>query len=84
MNNIISKLQHASQTWETFLATTGGKLEIPKCRVYTLRGIFDKQGILSLEKYYKAEIMEQTIMQHLPNDIPFKYLGVYIIPIGDQ
>ena len=84
MNNIISKLQHASQTWDYFLVTTGGKLEIPKCRVYTLRGIFDKQGIQSLENYYKAEIMEQTIMQHLPNDIPFKYLGIYTIPIGNQ
>ena len=36
MTNVISKLQHASQTWEHLLATTCGKLEIPKCVVYTL------------------------------------------------
>ena len=49
MHNILSTLQHTSQTWKQLLATTGGKLEIPKCAVYTLKWIFDAHGIPSLD-----------------------------------
>ena len=91
MINILSKLQHVSQTWEHLLATTGGKLKIPKCAVYTLKWIFNTHGIPSLDKDCKAKIRisssetsEHTTIPHLPNDVPFKYLGVYTTPIGDQ
>ena len=91
MNNILSTLQHASQTWEHLLATTGGKLVIPKCAVYILKWVFDAQGIPSLDKACTAKISvsssetsEQTTIPHLPNDIPFKYLRVNTTPIGDQ
>ena len=31
-----------------------------------------------------SEILEQTIIHHLPNNVRFKYLEVYTIPIGNQ
>ena len=91
MHNILSTLQHASQTWKHLLATTGGKLVIPKCAVYILKWVFDAQGIPSLDKACTAKISvpssetsEQTTIPHLLNDIPFKYLGVNTTPIGNQ
>ena len=91
MNNIVSKLQHASQTWKHLLATTGGKLEIPKCTAYTLKSIFATQRIPSLEKHYytviqipSSETTEQTTIPHIPNTVPFKHLGVHTTPIGNQ
>ena len=91
MNNILSKLQYASQTWEHLLETTGGKLEIPNCVVDTLKWIFETQQIPSLDKDCQAKISisssetsEQRTIPHLPNNVPFKYLGVNTTPIGDQ
>ena len=55
MTNILSQLQHVSQTWEHLLATIGEKLEISKCTVYPLKCIFDSQGITSLDKDCQAK-----------------------------
>ena len=36
LTNALNKLQHASQTWEHLLFTSGGKLEIDKCEAYIM------------------------------------------------
>ena len=67
MNNILSKLQYASQTWEHLLETTSGKLEIPKCVVYTLKWIFETQEIPSLDKdcQVKISISSSETSEHI-------------------
>ena len=62
--------------WEQLLSTTGFKLEIPKCAVYTMKWKFDEQGIPYLDNNYKATIhisssetkTKQTI-PHLSNHV---------------
>ena len=91
MVQIQNYLQHSSQTWEHLLHTTGGKLEIPKCAIYTLEWDFDEQGIPFLQKHTTSSINIQSsetktkqLIPHLPNDAPFKYLGVHTSPNGCQ
>ena len=88
---IIDKLTKSSQMREQLLSTTGGKLEIHKCAVYTIKWNFDEQGIPYLDKNCKAtihisssETKTQQTIQHLFNHVPFKYLRVSSAPNGSQ
>ena len=56
MKIIIDNLTKSSQMWELLLSTTRGKLEIPKCAVYTIKWNFDEQGIPYLDNNCKATI----------------------------
>ena len=56
MKIIIDNLTKSSQMWEQLLSTTGGKLEIPKCAVYTMKWNFDEQGLPYLDNNYEATI----------------------------
>ena len=67
----------------TFNNRGGGKLEITKCAVYTMKWNFDEQGIPYLDNNCKvtihissSETKTQQIIPYLSNHVPFKYLGV--------
>ena len=91
MTIIIDNLTKKSQMWEQLISNTKGKLEIPKCAVYTMKWNFDEQGIPYLDNNCKAtinisssETKKQKIIPHLSNQVPFKYLGVSSAPNSNQ
>ena len=70
-----------------FLNTTGGKLEIKQCAIYTLEWDFDKHGITFLKENTPSSITIQSSetktnqrIPHLPNNLSFKYLWVHTSP----
>ena len=60
INQILYNLHDSSQTWEHLLNTTGGKSEIPKCAIYTLKWDFDKQAINFLKENTQSSITIQS------------------------
>ena len=53
---ILKHLTKVSQIWEQLLSTSGGKLEISKCAVYTMQWKFYSQGISYLDNNSKDAI----------------------------
>ena len=91
MQVIFKELTKASQMWEELLSTSGGKLEISKRAIYTIRYRFDNQGIPYLHNNNKdaitislSEINIQQTIPHLSNNINFEYLGVNPALNGNQ
>ena len=83
LTNALNKLQHAAQTWEHLLFTSGGKLEIDKCEAYIMSWQFNEDGIPkiinnnnipSIIIQSSEEKMNREIKIH-NSDIPSKYLG---------
>ena len=75
----------------SFVEHNEGKLEIPKCAICTLEWDFDEYEILFLKKHSTlsiniqlSETKTKQLIPHLPNDVPFKYLGVNTTPNGCQ
>ena len=44
MQEVVSLLQHTSQTWERLLWTSGGLLNLEKCAYYIIHFEYDQEG----------------------------------------
>ena len=75
----------------TFVSNNRWKTRnLKMCRIYLKmdfwfsRDSITRQRLSGKISISSLETSEHTTRPHLPNDVPFKYLGVYTTPIGDQ
>jgi hypothetical protein len=91
---VFQGLQTDAQTWERLLWTTGGLLELKKCRLYIVYWQFDANGkgtMMSNEELNNPPMLLtegdtgrlQTVQQ-LDLDNPFKTLGIHMTIGGSQ
>jgi hypothetical protein len=91
---VFQELQNDAQIWERLLWTTGGLLELEKCRFYIVYWKFNANGIGSMMS--KAEMQTPTMLltegdtgrlqkvDQLDLDDPFKTLGIHKTISGNQ
>jgi hypothetical protein len=84
-------LQSDAQLWEKLLFTSGGKLEIPKCKYSVLKWKFDSFGQASLLNESSEDLTvvcsktKQTmIIPYLSTNQAYKYVGLQIALDGDM
>jgi hypothetical protein len=86
LTELVEMTRHDTQTWERFLWTSGGLLNLAKCAYYILAWTFDNEGrasyvpkdnILSLRLTSGNDpIFEQV--KHLSFDETHRYLGNHL------
>ena len=84
-------LQHAAQSWEHLLSTSGGKLNPSKCVFYILQWTFQPDGTSMVDNtsafkisITSSETKESINVPHLHPDQPVTYLGHTSQPDGKQ
>ena len=92
IKTIIKNKQHAAQSWEELLHTSGGKLEILKCCIIVMdwtHGSKGSQVLLPTNKHNTISVIDSedhksydiTLLQ---NNAPFKYLRIISSTDDDQ
>ena len=92
IQTITNNIQHAAQSWEGLLHTSGGKLEISKCCMIVLDWTNDSKGSqvllptnnLNTISIKDSEDKKQYEINLLQNNEPFKYLGITSSNDDDQ
>ena len=84
-------LQHAIQSWEHLLSTSGGKLNPSKCVFYILQCTFQPDGTSKVDNtsvfripITSAETKESINVPYLHSNQPVTYLGHTSQPDGNQ
>jgi hypothetical protein len=92
MDTIITRLEHAAQTWELLLFYSGGSLNLSKCSwsitywqwikgIPTIREPDDRTKTVTLTQ--EGATTSQTTIRHSPQGDSQRMLGVYLAPNGD-
>jgi hypothetical protein len=92
--NLLKKAQHDGQTWEGFLSTTGGELELQKCFYYILSWNWDKWGNPTPQSIQEQALNKLTLKlttKNLSQDLeqkevwePHKTLGCQKCIVGKE
>jgi hypothetical protein len=88
---LILLLQTDTQLWEQLLHTSGGKLEIEKCRFALIKWYFDKKGVAQLlntqPSLLHVKDSDTNKIQHIPQintSTSYKYVGVHLAVDGNM
>jgi hypothetical protein len=94
VTDIIKGLEREGQSWERFLWTTGGKLELSKCLYYILFYRFDPDGTPRMESATNMDSehvyltsgtsITKNPIDHRDNKEAHRTLGIWPTPEGNQ